>query len=399
MNFLSGLFCRRAVKSSENAGVKILFLLNHLGSGGAEGSLALTLPALVDGGVEPIVGYFETESAKEVHREKLESHSSVVAIPGRTRLERVFALRDLVKREEPQIVHSALMESNLISRFACVRLDALLVNSLVSMSYTAARFRAPKTRKVKHRLLQVVDAVTGLLLVDHFHSVNQAVKDEAVRSLLIPPSRISVVHRGRPDFPVLSSEKRSVTRATLGLKDDAFVVFTAGRQSYIKGQMDLLVAFHGLLKRFPDVRLVIAGRQGDYTDELMKYVRDNNLERYIKLLGHRDDVAALLGISDLFVFPSHLEGIGGAMIEAMAAGLPVISSDIPGLRETLGQNPESSFVAPGDSGGLLCSMVEMKEKPMLREELGRKNRARYELQFKVQPNAEKLLELYRKLAM
>lgn len=390
----------KGYRLANRASVKVLFLLNTLGSGGAESSLAVSLPIMVEDGLEPLVACFQAQVAtrRSVFHDQIEAHARIVTIPGQTRLEAARATRELIEEWRPDVVHATLMEANLISRLARLGCKTPLINSLVSMSYTEARFRVPHTNRLKHRALQVVDAVTGWVAVDHFHAVNQAVKDEAVKRLLIPPGRISVVLRGRPAQAFdEAAQKRAKTRSSLGFDDQEFVVISVGRQSFIKGHLDLLLAFRSAWRGHPDLRLVVAGREGDCTNELRRYVEEHGLEEVVSFLGHRNDVPELLAAADLFVFPSHLEGIGGAGIEAMAAGLPVVASDIPGLRETLGPQGRWNYVPAEDPQSLHRALAALKVDPELRASQGRANRTRFESIFEVEPNALKMMELYRKV--
>lgn len=394
---MGGCRGRRSITVEKLASVKVLFLLNTLGSGGTESSLVVSLPIMVECGIRPLVACFESQLATRdsVFEGQISKFSDIVTVAGDTRSARVRCSRKLIRDWSPDIVHSSLMEANLVSRFACVGLKSILVNSLVSMSYTPARFELPKTNVMKHRCLQLADLLTGWLFVDHFHAVNQAVKDEAVRSLLIPEERITVVQRGRQIKSFSSQgQGRVKLRKELGASEDDFLLCSVGRQSHVKGQLDLLEAFRMALEVCPDLRLVVAGRKGDCSDELGSFIEAHSLDGRVALLGHRDDVPELLCASDMFVFPSRLEGIGGAAIEAMAAGLPVIASDIPGLRETLGSQGELNFVPIKSPRRLFESIVWLKRRPELRREQGLKNRKRFEETFQVRPNAEKMVEFY-----
>lgn len=380
--------------------MKVLFLLNTLGSGGTESSLAACLPTFLENGVNPLVACFASHLATRdsVFERIIGRYSTIYPIPGNDRFDRVRQTRRLFLEWTPDIIHSSLVEANLVSRVANIGLSSILINSLVSTTYVKARFQVPNTRVFKHRCLQVVDAITGLFLVDHFHAVNQAVKDEAVRSLFIPSDRITVIQRGRPlALFQRNVEKRALIRRELGISEDDFLLCNIGRQSHIKGQIDLLRAFSSAARMAPDLKLIVAGRRGDCSEKLISFIAQNDLADKVFLLGHRDDIPSLLCASDLFIFPSHLEGIGGAAIEAMAAGLPIVASDIPGLRETLGEQHKMNFVPP-KTPELLCeAILFFKNRPQLREHQAEANRLRCLQNFQIETNAQRMVELYQDL--
>jgi glycosyltransferase involved in cell wall biosynthesis len=371
-------------------------LLPSLGAGGAENSLAVTLPLMVEQGVEPLVAYFGSESpAAHQLLPEFEKLARTVEISGRGRWGRVRSLRRLLDEWRPTIVHAAVMEANLISRFSCLGRRTILLNSLVNTPYTPLRFLNPKTRAWKHRSLQIVDAVSSWLFVDHFHAVNQSVKDEGVKRLWIRPTKISVVHRGREgDRFKVDPSVRNEIRKSLGLSSDAFVILTVGRQCYQKGHIYLLKAFCRVRERCPNAKLLIAGKEGDSSELLSDFVAKGRLEEDVFLLGHRDDVPILMAGSDLFVFPSLFEGIGGAAIEAMAAGLPVVASDLSGLRETLGPLPPICFPPAADVGLLADSMLQCQADAEFRANQGLLNRQRFEKHFDVDSSAAEMVKLY-----
>jgi glycosyltransferase involved in cell wall biosynthesis len=121
----------------------------------------------------------------------------------------------------------------------------------------------------------------------------------------------------------------------MGLTAQAPVILNVGRHEPQKGQGDLLTATVRLLNSHPDLCVLIAGREGRSTPELQRRIRQEGLDDVVRLLGARDDIGDLLSAADVFAFPSRYEGIGGAMLEAMLMGLPVVASDLDGLREVL----------------------------------------------------------------
>src|SRR5690606_9579734 len=110
--------------------------------------------------------------------------------------------------------------------------------------YEDAHRRDPNIRTWRLRAVQVVDAVTGRLLTKHFHAVGEAVKESAVRSLWIPPGRITVVRRGRGRARLghPGAQRRRIARERLGIDPEELVVLNLGRQEHQKGQRYLLEA-------------------------------------------------------------------------------------------------------------------------------------------------------------
>ena len=324
---------------------RIMFIIDSLGPGGAERSLVELLSPLVELGVEPVVvtlraagvGFEEDVRASGVRI----IHINAVGFLGRVR-----ALRELIRIESPDLVHTTLFNSDVAGRLACARMNTRLSTSLVNTSYDPARYTDPSITRWKLESVRWIDGWTARHMCDHFHAITQSVKASSVEALGIDPDRVEVIPRGR-DWERLgepSLKRRAQVRSRLGLRPDQMVLLNIGRQEYQKGQRYLIEAVDGLVRDQPSIVLMIAGREGNVSQELRAAIADRGLSERVLLLGHRRDVGDLLAASDVFVFPSIYEGLGGSLLEAMMMEVPVVASDIATFREVL-----------GDDYPLLCS--------------------------------------------
>jgi glycosyltransferase involved in cell wall biosynthesis len=156
-----------------------------------------------------------------------------------------------------------------------------------------------------------------------------------------------------------SDKERQAARAALGIGPDSFVVGNVARQEYQKGLDTLVRAFHLLQRTNRCAVLVQAGRAGSHSEAIATVARESGLARGTFLqLGYRQDIAnVVLPACDVFAFPSRYEGFGGAVLEAAAAGLPIVASDLPALRDVLGA--AATFVAPDDVEGWAEALAEV----------------------------------------
>ena len=252
-------------------------------------------------------------------------------------------LKQVIEREKPDLVHSALLRSSLVSRVLCHRLKIPLMGSLVADSYSSERYRSSNfLRKLKLFFFQVVDRLT-VHWCHHFIAISQTIALSNARHLKIKSTDITVIYRGRQ----ISSYSKIVSSPS---NDQPFQFITVGRLVGSKGHVDLIHSFCEQNIRQRSAKLLIVGK-GPEQKKLQRLITENQLEETILLLGERNDVPALLSHSNAFLFPSHYEGLGGALIEAMMSGLPVICSDIPVFRE---------YVNPSETG-LLAPVANPKE--------------------------------------
>lgn len=380
--------------------MKLLLLLDSLWAGGTERSLVELLPHLRDAGIEPSVVCFHRHAGEELAGAPALRGVPVAYLAGATLPVRVRELRALLRRERPSVLHSSLFQADLTGRLAAVGLPVTVLNSLVNASYEPSRFADPRITHWRLRAVQLVEAVTGRLLVDHFHAVSRAARDSAVRHLRLPPERITVVWRGRdPERLGEPSEaRRRAARRALDLPPEAPVVLNTGRQEYQKGQVHLLRAVARLVPEHPEILLLVAGRRGHVSGDLEAEVDRLGLGRHVRLLGHRDDVPELLAAADAFALPSLFEGYPGAAVEAMALGLPVVAADIPPVREVVEPERSALLVPPAAPEPLAAALHHLLADPATARRLGKRGRDLFLAHHRTRSVAPAMVALYRRLA-
>jgi glycosyltransferase involved in cell wall biosynthesis len=199
-----------------------------------------------------------------------------------------------------------------------------------------------------------------------------------------------------------------VLRVTNGVRTDLFrpgppsshgrveVVFV-GRLDPAKGLADLLAAWPHVARTVPGAALRIFG-QGPMREELAETVERLGSAESVRLEGHATDVAGVLAAADVFVLPSYAEGNSNAVLEAMAAGLPVVSTHAGGTPLLVGPQGRRWLVQPGDRDGLGEALVALASDHALREEVGRAMRDRAVRVFSIAAVAELYERTYRLLA-
>ncbi len=370
-----------------------LFVINSFGAGGAERSLADLLPTLRDSGVTPVIACLE---AREVgfEREVRDAGFDVRIISGRTLAAKIPELRRLIRELQPALVYTALFDADIVGRMAAIGLDVPVVTNLTNTAYDPARRRDPNVNAVKLQAVRFIDGITARRLTDHFHAVSEAVKDSTVQQLRVDPAKVTVVYRGRdPErLGTASPERKAAARSELGLDADDLVIVTVGRQEYQKGHRHLVDAAAQLAGRFPRLRLLIAGREGHATLELQRQISRLGVSDTVTLLGHQSDVSHVLAAADVFAFPSVYEGLGGALIEALALSLPIVASDIPALREVVEEGANALLAQPADPGSLAESLEVLLSDADLRARFGQRSRDLFEARFQADDASRQLLE-------
>jgi glycosyltransferase involved in cell wall biosynthesis len=166
-----------------------------------------------------------------------------------------------------------------------------------------------------------------------------------------------------------AAPSRSVARARLGLPEDAFVVAGLGRLVPVKGFDVLIAALRPLAEAVPSARLVLIG-DGPQRDELQVAARDLGVGGRVLVTGVTSDITGWLAAADVLAAPSRNEGMGRAIVEAMALGLPVVGAEVGGIPAVVADGETGWLVPPGDSLALAAALIELARDEALRIKLG-----------------------------
>jgi glycosyltransferase involved in cell wall biosynthesis len=369
----------------------VAVVLASLGPGGTQRSLLEMIPGLRSRDVRVVLAPVYRKRVNIRHLLE-EAGAEVHEVQGDHLRSRVSNLRGFLKATDPDLVHTMIPAADVIGRLASVGHRAPVLTSLVNQPYAS---EDPQGRGTHPRLARQLNVWTARRLTSSFHAVSHAVKQAAVTTLGIDESAVTVIERGR-DANRLAPGSRPATRKALGLADDARVLVTVGRQDVQKGHRYPL---DGLARLPHDERPVacFVGREGEASAELDALVRTERLGPWVRFLGHRDDVPELLAAADMFVMPSLYEGLSGAVIEAMAMGLPIVASAIPGMDELISDG-RSGRLVPAKSGAALAAAIsELFEDPDRARAFGEAARAEYRSRLTLESSVQRTFDLYQRV--
>ncbi len=189
----------------------------------------------------------------------------------------------------------------------------------------------------------------------------------AIRQVMIDggiePERIAVVHSGTDVSRFDHQEDLSSLRTEFNIELGRPVLGNVGRLETVKGQAVLIDAMPAVLQEFPQTILLFVG-SGDAEKELETKCRKLGIESSVVFAGFRDDIPRVLKLFDLFVMPSLAEGLGTSVLDAMAAGVPVVASDVGGIPEIVKSEKNGLLVPPRNPVTLAQAIVRLlKNRP------------------------------------
>jgi glycosyltransferase involved in cell wall biosynthesis len=291
----------------------------------------------------------------------------------------------MVRRDRPHILHA---HGYATSNYA--RAVSLLTGVRVVVHDHAAFPTIPPYQRAVDRVLA--------RRVDVGVAVSASTREFMVRCRHLPAERVRVVFNGAPleEFTPPSSEQAQAERTRMGFAPDDIVIGTVGRLDHQKGTTYFLQAAAHVQRLRPRVRFVVAG-DGHLLEQHRAEARALGIAERTTFTGFHDDVPALQAALDLQVFPSLWEGTPLTVFEAMAMGLPIVSTSVDGLAEVLRHRENALMVPPSDPEALAAAMLELVDHPALAAELGA--RARHDSRrYDVCRTVRELEAIYRELA-
>ncbi len=366
--------------------MRILRVINELRHGGVQLRLVRVARELAARGHDVTVLCIEAEgpNAEELRRAGVRVVVRPVAKWWSVR--KAWKLSRWMKGERFDVVHSHNFRQNMLATMAARMAGVPAIFAQVHTMHTYGRKQWVRTD-------QVLSRVRSAML-----AVSEAVAQDIRESLApYPPPRLEVLLNG-VELDAFRSHSREEARAGLLAEfqwpSEAVVFLNAGRLSEQKNQGQLLEAFASVHREHSQARLLIAG-EGELREELEQQLTDLAIADAVALPGQRDDMPHLLAGSDVFVLPSTYEGFSNAILEALAAGLPVVASDVGGAREQV-RDGESGLVVPAcDVSALTLSMQRLAGDAAVRARMAQAawdDAARFSLDAMI----DRTLELYTK---
>ena len=294
-----------------------------------------------------------------------------------------FRLFFLMRREKINILHTHLVHASIVGR---------LVAKLAGIkSITTTRHYAYYHKQKK--LVNWIERKTALLN-DNFIAVSNAVKDHMVISENYNPGKIEVIHNA-VDLTLFNSTDSKIRSS----RNEGFLVGTVGRLHPSKGYGTLLRCLPQVMERFPQTKLMIAGK-GAEEEHMKQLCRDLRISDKVMFLGKktRSEILDLLQKIDIFVMASNWEGLPIAALEAMASGTAIVATKVGGLPEIVEEVKTGFLVPPAQPDALAEKISYLLRNKEVRLEMGRKARERIKIHFSLERMITRLELLYQTLS-
>jgi glycosyltransferase involved in cell wall biosynthesis len=300
----------------------------------------------------------------------------------------IVRARRLIVEQGCDAVHTHLLRADLLAGLAARWAG---VPAIISTVYALGEYRREKRRRTD----PLLDAVCAVLPT-HAVAVADAIKRDCLKRLKMRGENITVIHTGIDPPPPVDPGRIDALRARWGLFPRHRLVLTLARLSYEKG-VDVLVEAARLVRRtHPDVRFAVLG-EGPDRPALEDRIRSANLDSVVRLAGFEADVWPAIWAAEVVCLPSKSEGMPNVLLEAMAAGKPIVASCVGGVPEAVESEINGLLVEPDEPASLAGAILRLVDDASLAQRLGKVARETAEARFSAKESVAAYARLYRRL--
>lgn len=232
-------------------------------------------------------------------------------------------------------------------------------------------------------------------LCDHIIAISHGI----VRALIeggVDPQKITCVHSATDVKAYQKSGREDEVRSELGIGPEELVVAIAAQLIERKGHRFLFQAVPEILRSSPNTKFLILG-EGALESGLKGLASELGIAEHTIFAGFRNDMPDILSIVDVLVHPATMEGLGVAILQAMAAGIPVVASGVGGIPEAVRDGVNGFLVPPRDSEAIAAGVMRLLNDPHLRRDFGEAGRLIAEEEFSVEAMVKGVLEVYHRV--
>ena len=385
---------------------KVVHIITRLDMGGSAQNTLLTCRGLsrkyeivlVHGlSIESQMTAQERETVDQGIRGAVERGVEVVSVPSLIRrispvqdLKALFSLWKLLIRERPDIVHTHTSKGGILGRLAA-KLAGVPVIIHTPHGHVFYGHFGPLVSKCFLFTERVM-----AFLTDRMVALTETEKNDYMVLSVFKPEKIDTIHSGVDVDQYMNVQINIAEKKRgLGLNSKGLVVGTVGWLLPIKGPMHLLKAMRYVWENCPEACLIFVGK-GDLEKGLQEEAHRMGVSDQVVFLGWRNDIPEMMQVLDVFVLPSLNEGMGRVLVEAMAAGKPVVASRVGGILDLIKEGQNGFLAEPGDEKGLGFAIKKLLDDKKMRDEMGKKGRETAH-DFSVEKMVEKIDDLYESL--
>lgn len=290
-----------------------------------------------------------------------------------------FRLNKIIKKEQPDLVHVHSRKGVDFWGGIVARLNNLPSICTRRVDNPEIKFLA----KFKYYFYDYIVAISDGIKKVLFNVITDESKLKTIRSVIDPS-------------PFRVTESREEFLAEFGLNNSDIVIGMIAQLIERKGHRYLINIMPEVIKRFPNVKVIFFGK-GAIENKLKIMIKNLGLTEYFVFAGFREDIQKWIGLLDIVVHPADMEGLGISLIQASAAGVPIVASCVGGIPEIVKDGINGFLIEKGDEKELYSKLLILLEDKSLREKFGKNGMKIVDKEFSVENMVKEYINLYCKL--
>lgn len=304
-------------------------------------------------------------------------------------LQAVRAVYKLLRARRYHIVHTHSSKAGILGRIAAyLARTPVVIHTVHGFAFNDLTFS--KTTRSMYLWLERL----GAHLADEVVMVSAANRQEAIERKIVSAEKSTVIYSGIDLARFSDLPTPAAARQRLGVPAHHKVVGTVGRLATCNAPLTFVDAAHLLVQQFDDLSVVIVGDDPKWRPQVVAAIKG---EPHIQLLGYRTDVPEILAALDVFTSSNMWGGLGRAITEALAVGVPVVAFPVNGVPELVVDGVTGLHARIGDSADLAAKTAQLLQQPAWAQQLATAGRERVRQTFGAEKMVTDLDELYRRL--
>ncbi len=303
----------------------------------------------------------------------------------------LFRILRYLRTHRPQILHTQLEFSDILGTIAA----SLLGIPSVSTLHTLDTFEEKKSATWRLKLRWFVLRN----FCDKIIAVSEKTRMHHLQSGRLGEKKVITLYNGVEisRFKNIEESVQRQLKQSLKLPSNSQIIVTVAVLREPKGIQYMLNALPALLDKNPNIHYLIVG-DGAYGASLRELAADLAIQEHVTFAGHRADIPALLSISDIFVLPTLGDALPTVLIEALAAEIPIVASNVGGVPEIVENEVNGLLVPPGDSSELTQACLQFLQNRELASQIVQVGNAIVQQRFNISVQIEKLSHIYEEVS-
>lgn len=379
--------------------IKVLHIITRLANGGADENTLYTINGLDNKKYDIDLMIGQENDPGMMNDLNLREGIRIYKINSLVRdifpLDEVKAVRQIykiIKTNRYDIVHTHIAKAGVLGRIAAKMAGVpIIVHGIHGITFPAT------IHPLKKFLFKNIERFCAVF-TDHFITVGEDMKRKYLEAGIGGEDRYTTVYSGMELARFLNASEYTPERITeikkeLGINSDDLVIGNVSKIQKRKGYIYYLDLARDILSKYDNIKFLIVG-SGPYEEEIRKQVKGMGLSKNVIFTGYRTDVENMFAIMDIKVLTSLWEGLPRVLVQAAAAGKPIVTFDVDGAWEIVEEGKNGFIVPMKDTDAMTKKIIELIENDNLRQRMAKYSRTKVNNKWSVEKMVEKIDMLY-----